>query len=869
MEYKDSQKVGNEDSNIDQSSRLTANRRSVLQSATGVGLAAIGGFSGQVAAEDTGNEDLQRAFGIDTGGTVNGLVADDSQVYYTVGKTLTAVDGQSGEDVWETTVDLPIEVQYDNTAERIQLVQDQGVLLALRPTAWISKKILAYDTGTGDLLWDHEAGERIRAVEMDGTRIFIRTDTSLTAITHNTGDLDWRIDTIGSFSGDLQMANGTLLTFEDGETQRLVAIDPATGDRNWEVKVKHQNALRIDAERAYIATDDRSVDSTIIQAIALEDGTTEWTQTFESAEINDTGYGQFHVLNGTVLIILQPVDEYHAVLHTIDGLSGETQWELTFNDLRTRLTVTPELAVIAEGNSIEGEARAYNLETGDIEWSVPVPGISGSSGSDPIVEHNGIIYHRYTNPPGARIWAVDIESSEEVFDRGIMGGSSLRPFQEAVDLDVSNEFIDGAHLIPENTGTLERVSSAGEVEWAIDTGGWVTTVDRDLDRELTVGLTNTGDLHAVDETTGEITWSASPTGVNDRNWNPVVSDGIVISTTTVPRSDQSAVISAYNIETGDQKWETTVRTRIISPVVVGGNVITGTSSFRSRVIAYDLETGSESWQVNLEDEFNSQDEVYGILASETTVQVITDEGDPTTDVKGVRTVSFNAADGSVKWTTVSEEIVRVSKVDRNPETILLAGDDADRNETFVALQASDGAPRWVNTLDKSLSNNGGLIGDRLGYLVGRNNDLQTVDARTGEEVTRQPIDQNDDVDVRLAVGRGNFYVYAKPSLEAFTPDGNQATVASVDNTTFALNATDDRVYLTTLSEGFIGFIDGTAVFPDPPESSGPTVADYANSDGTVTIIGLRDALGDWRNSTVDIGLLVKVITAWRSGDPVD
>lgn len=52
------------------------------------------------------------------------------------------------------------------------------------------------------------------------------------------------------------------------------------------------------------------------------------------------------------------------------------------------------------------------------------------------------------------------------------------------------------------------------------------------------------------------------------------------------------------------------------------------------------------------------------------------------------------------------------------------------------------------------------------------------------------------------------------------------------------------------------------------ESSGPSLADYAGDDGTVGIVGLQNAVEDWRESDIGIGLLSDVIVAWRTGEQV-
>ena len=79
-------------------------------------------------------------------------------------------------------------------------------------------------------------------------------------------------------------------------------------------------------------------------------------------------------------------------------------------------------------------------------------------------------------------------------------------------------------------------------------------------------------------------------------------------------------------------------------------------------------------------------------------------------------------------------------------------------------------------------------------------------------------------------------------------------------------------------EGLTGSYDADdAAEPklEPADSSGSDVEtdridegpvdDYAGDDGVVGTDGLRDALDDWRNETIDTDLLRDVIDAWRTG----
>jgi len=66
----------------------------------------------------------------------------------------------------------------------------------------------------------------------------------------------------------------------------------------------------------------------------------------------------------------------------------------------------------------------------------------------------------------------------------------------------------------------------------------------------------------------------------------------------------------------------------------------------------------------------------------------------------------------------------------------------------------------------------------------------------------------------------------------------------------------------------IGSGSGSDVAAGTDEVTVLTVATYANANGIVDDDGLLAAIGDWRNEHVGTLLLLDVVGAWRTGDPV-
>jgi len=95
---------------------------------------------------------------------------------------------------------------------------------------------------------------------------------------------------------------------------------------------------------------------------------------------------------------------------------------------------------------------------------------------------------------------------------------------------------------------------------------------------------------------------------------------------------------------------------------------------------------------------------------------------------------------------------------------------------------------------------------------------------------------------------------------------------SSDTISYTIAASSDA----TVGEEYT--LSGTAVLSDETEATtGSTtirieeesgVSEYANNDGVVETSGLTEAIKDWRGDEVDVPLLLDIINAWRSEQPV-
>jgi hypothetical protein len=97
------------------------------------------------------------------------------------------------------------------------------------------------------------------------------------------------------------------------------------------------------------------------------------------------------------------------------------------------------------------------------------------------------------------------------------------------------------------------------------------------------------------------------------------------------------------------------------------------------------------------------------------------------------------------------------------------------------------------------------------------------------------------------------------------------TVATVTIQSGAEGSTNisltDPVVAQLDNEYTIGTVTGTNI--TVMEDTGPSIGDYTTDNNLIDISGLRNAIGDWRNSQIGVSLLRDVISQWRSGTPVN
>ena len=139
--------------------------------------------------------------------------------------------------------------------------------------------------------------------------------------------------------------------------------------------------------------------------------------------------------------------------------------------------------------------------------------------------------------------------------------------------------------------------------------------------------------------------------------------------------------------------------------------------------------------------------------------------------------------------------------------------------------------------------------------VGRSTQLIVTVANVGDESAKS---------VELTIETNNGLTIAKSSetLDSISDGGSQTR-------TYEVNGDDTgeqqiRVDVSSKNAGS----DANSVTLSVEEANEPSVEDYVNQDGLVRLTGLREAIADWRESTVSDELLQEVTAAWRAQETV-
>lgn len=294
-----------------------------------------------------------------------------------------------------------------------------------------------------------------------------------------------------------------------------------------------------------------------------------------SVEDGQVIFGDFGASGGMlspgVVVTLYALDD------TGDGVPG-TLWSRS--DLVSDRVVASPLQV---GNRVfVGTANNYlialDVTNGDKLWEFE----TGHSIWGQPAYKDGVLFVASMDKT---IYALESETGQEIWRTGLGGALASSPVTNT-DLVYVTSFDGRLHALDMATGS--EVWSAAAQDWVWDSPAFADGIVYYADVQ--------GNVYAADGTTGEAIWSQE-LGQAVQTSLVVVADKVYIAAEgDITVEEPQGTLTALDAATGEQLWQKTAPASLYTtPVVVGDSIIVALQSETALLIAFDLETGDQQW----------------------------------------------------------------------------------------------------------------------------------------------------------------------------------------------------------------------------------------------------------------------------------
>jgi eukaryotic-like serine/threonine-protein kinase len=290
-----------------------------------------------------------------------------------------ALDAATGEEHWRTDLGDGMDVRFNDSAAAIA----GDIVLAS-----FGEVLLAFDTKTGTERWRKSFSElEIRApVVAEGMAYVVVGGAGIVyAIDPASGDVQWETK-IGEWApGGAAVVDGTV--YAPGNHGRtagsVVALDAATGDEQWRYRTDHllSTPPAVTDESLYIG------EGSGLLSLATPNGTQRWRfqpQSGSPGEADDWGYlGSAPAVHDDTVYVGAPDERVYA----LDALSGEQRWAFwTWNDVTGDPVIAGDTVYVGSDDSF---IYAFDAASGTRRWEFDTTGrIDGAGGA--VVD--GILY---------------------------------------------------------------------------------------------------------------------------------------------------------------------------------------------------------------------------------------------------------------------------------------------------------------------------------------------------------------------------------------------------------------------------------------------------------------------------------------------
>ena len=315
--------------------------------------------------------------------------------------------------------------------------------------------------------------------------------------------------------------------------------------------------------------------------------------------------------------------------------------------------------------------------------------------------------------------------------RDDLNGSGVNPYENTLDpsnvsglqvawssptsggIDSSPAVADGLVFVGSADGSVyARNATTGASVWSYPTGGGVSSSPAVVNGIVYVGA-NDGKVYALDAITGSLEWSHGTGGVVYSS--PVVTAGIVYA------ASEDGTLYALSAATGKVKWSYPTGDGMdSSPAVVDGVVYVG--SWDDNVYALSASTGALVWSYTTGGGVSSSPAV-----ANGTVFVGSDDG---------YVYALSAATGSVTWSYRVGGVGELSPA-VDDGVVFVGGWSYSKAPAYghaklYALDASTGAPKWVQKFGSGPAYSSPAVANGVVYIGRLDGTVLALDAATGD-----------------------------------------------------------------------------------------------------------------------------------------
>lgn len=663
---------------------------------------------------------------------------------------VTALDVQSGQTRWQTTVEVGRVVSPASVGESNVYVSSGSQIHALSISdgskQWTFSDSSGSSTG-GDGCTASASAVGVSAVTVADGTAYVKLlgdeedNRVVFALDANTGKTKWRRRVSGVKVGDEYAADdmlseapavvGEVVYVSDGGS--LFALDADAGTESWRTDVFGADTYDQTLSGAAVADGTvyltgyryQSADSNgnhndvgaQLVAVGTENGSVEFRTDLGSERLTRTPA----VADGTVFV--------PSLLWAVDTDDGTIQWKGD-EELRASLSVGDETVYATTESHDESAQAVVSLDaaTGDEQWRVPLrtPQLYAGPGAVAVVDETV-----YAADRAGYVYALSAKSD--------CWRSSL-----------STEAHNGT---------------------TVDAG---TAFVLDLE----------ANLYAFDTTTEEQLWKVSSVDghVGEFLYGPVATDGTVFVGHGESGSE-SWTLAAFDAESGSKQWSYVAERGVGQPVVADGMVYfagEGIDHGEPGVYALDAKTGEEVWT---------------FARDESSVETYADVTDSAALLDDVLFVPTSAGLWAFDVETGDEKVIFASSVSTvaAADGVLYVG-RVDSGDALVEAVNPDGSMSWRATLGDDVNVTADLtVEDDTVYVVGEYDGGPSIGgAQTGQDGKLYALSTADgseqwtfDPEVEMA-----YFVERDQAITSPTVDGDSVFVGSDDRRVYELDASD-------------------------------------------------------------------------------